>query len=159
MHCRVPTYHNCRPMLRNTTLKYEKHVRKYTYNSKGWTTGENIHIPPRFKDFALLHYLYDPPSLLFKVHRRIFPREISGRNVTLITHLHIVTWFKMREVILPHPNRLQGMVGWLLTAAQGHQVWPYSDGKLNPYPISSIYCCHPLVLYDAVLRYERRYDS
>jgi len=46
-----------------------------------------------------------------------------------------------------------------LTEAQGHHVWPYSEGKLNPYPISNSYCWHPVVLYDAVLRYEGRYDS
>lgn len=62
----------------------------------------------------------------------------------------------MREVILPHPNRLHGMV---LTEAQGNQVWPYSEGKPNQYPISSIYCWHPIALYGAVLRYEGRYDS
>jgi len=46
-----------------------------------------------------------------------------------------------------------------ITEAHAHRVWPYSEEKLNPYPISNIYCWHPVVLYDAVIRYEGRYDS
>jgi len=47
----------------------------------------------------------------------------------------------------------------VFTEAQGHQVWPYSEGTLNPYPISNIHRWHSVVLYDAVLRDEGWYDS
>jgi antibiotic biosynthesis monooxygenase (ABM) superfamily enzyme len=170
MHFRVPTYHTAswcyEPPRENRKTHQLIQLQQYGMDERGKPTHQLIHLqqygmdergkpthPSRFKDIALLHCLCDPTSLLFKVQRRIFSREVSGRNVTLITHLHIVTRFETCHVILPHPSRLQGMV---LTEAQGHQVWPYSERKLNPYLISSIYCRRPVVLYDAVLRYEGR---
>jgi hypothetical protein len=135
------------------------YVSKYSYHSTGWTTRKIEHMPQGAKISLFstaLRLSRGPSSLLSKAHRRLLPREVSGRNVTLTTHLHIVTMLKMREVIRHRRNRLHGM---LLNEAQANQRWPYSEGKLIPSTISTIYCLHPVVLYDEVVRYEGRYES